>query len=74
MSSLILLGSIVAPSLLMTGGLLLWRFTRALDKRRSPLTVALLNLAGPWRIHCESESRMYSPGGIRRHQRLRRDS
>lgn len=46
MSNLILLGSVFVPAFLMLGGLLLWRLVRSLDKRRSPLTVDLLNLPG----------------------------
>lgn len=46
MSNLILLGSVFVPALLMIGGLLLWRLFRSLDKRRSPLTVDLINLPG----------------------------
>lgn len=46
MSNLILLGSVFVPAFLMLGGLLLWRLVRSFDKRRSPLTVGLLNLPG----------------------------
>lgn len=46
MSNLILLGSVFVPAFVMLGGLLLWRLFRSLDKRRSPLTVELLNLPG----------------------------
>lgn len=46
MSNLILLSSILVPTLLVLAGLLLWRVVRSLDKRRSPLTVGLLNLPG----------------------------
>lgn len=46
MSNLILLGSMFVPAFLILGGLLLWRLTRSFDKRRSPLTVELLNLPG----------------------------
>jgi hypothetical protein len=46
MSNLILLGSIFVPAVLMLGGLMVWRAVRSLDRRRSPLTVGLLNLPG----------------------------
>lgn len=46
MSNLILLGSVFMPAVLIFGGLLAWRFVRSLDKRRSPLTVGLVNLPG----------------------------
>jgi len=46
MSNLILLGSIFIPAFLILCGLLVWRLIRSLDKRRSPLTVRLLNLPG----------------------------
>ena len=52
MSNLILLGSVFVPAFVMLGGLLLWRLFRSLDKRRSPLTVELLNLPGEG-ITCE---------------------
>lgn len=43
---LILLGSIAAPALFVIGVLLIWRYIRAKDKRRSPLTNKILNLPG----------------------------
>lgn len=46
MSNLILLGSIFLPAVLILGGLVAWRLLRSLDKRRSPLTVGLINLPG----------------------------
>ena len=46
MLNLLLLGSIFIPVLLVLGGLTVWRLIRSFDKRRSPLTVQLLNLPG----------------------------
>lgn len=46
MTQLILLAAMLVPALLVLGGLLVWRLVRSFDKRRSPLTVQLLNLPG----------------------------
>lgn len=46
MSNLILLASVLIPTLFVIGGLVVWRGLRKLDRRRSPLTTALLNLPG----------------------------
>ncbi len=46
MNNVILLSSVVAPTLLVIGCLFLWRAWRRRDGRRSPLTAKLLNLPG----------------------------
>ncbi len=46
MPHLILIGSIFVPALVTLTVLVLWRATRSLDRRRSPLTMGLLNLPG----------------------------
>lgn len=45
-ANIILIGTILAPVLLVAMGLIAWRIWRFRDKRRSPLTNKLLNLPG----------------------------
>lgn len=46
MTNLILLGAVLLPVLLVLGVLLVWRYIRRRDRRRSPLTFNVLNLPG----------------------------
>ena len=46
MTTVILLGAILLPALLVLGVLLVWRYIRRRDRRRSPLTFNVLNLPG----------------------------
>ncbi|MBA3487310.1 MAG: hypothetical protein H0T88_09000, partial [Lysobacter sp.] len=46
MTTVILLGSVLLPMVLVLLVLLFWRFLRQRDKRRSPLTFKVLNLPG----------------------------
>lgn len=44
--SLLLVGAVLVPAMLMIGALLVWRMLLARDKRRSPLTTKVRNLPG----------------------------
>lgn len=46
MTSLILISAIALPTLLALGVLLAWRYVQRRDRRRSPLTIKVLNLPG----------------------------